>query len=684
MTQLSKRPKTAGEWRSRTSLPGAEDAKVFRSNFPNLPGFRKSSPLRPQSPKGQSLNFVNGFMMVNTPLPREPLNQLSLCRRPMTASAVLCSKEVTDCQDVSGRYSFSRKKGDRENNALGLPFSPSSQLPSFIEHDRRVLLFNAFFEEEVLQSALETTRIHVCDIFFYAEDGTLEIIQKKQENSGIPQGVFLRRSRVIKPKMMNAYPGSNVNEPFYEIDDFKIGNVVAISSREFMITSCNESTKQYVMKSHGWHEVDVAPIPLPYDRFAEVNKEKMKRESGKPGVNRNRKMHDLKQMMETRLGKQTDMTDRGMFLECGQRALCFKVVWDDRERLYGDLQFFKLFYFLADDTIEILPVHRKNNGRDQFPKLLKRSKLPMHINGNVSDPQKYYTWSDLSIGKTVSIFSRPMLLARCDAFTRNHYESKGLPMSPDMPLMPEGEVIVFERQTPPYNGFGSEEDSLRSCSLTSGINPHPPKKDLVKMRDKRGVILRYNANLLCDMTENHRRRFVIQYFMEDDTIAIREPPIKNSGVMGGAFLRRQELKKTDGTPYRASDMYVGNEVEFISHKFVLLNADEFTYRLMENDKKTFPFSDFGRVQPYLQKNASKIKNYFVATYRGDGTVDIDGFTSCCLTIGLQLNEQELLTLWRKIDERVKGKVSFAKIIRIAEQDASTQMWGEQASPKQEY
>merc|ERR1719271_1337550 len=76
------------------------------------------------------------------------------------------------------------------------------------------------------------------------------------------------------------------------------------------------------------------------------------------------------------LGKPTAMADRGAFLECGQETLCFHVVWDDRKRLYGDIQCFQLMYYLADDTFEIVRIHDKNDGRDQFRKLLKRCKLP--------------------------------------------------------------------------------------------------------------------------------------------------------------------------------------------------------------------------------------------------------------------------------------------------------------------
>jgi len=161
------------------------------------------------------------------------------------------------------------------------------------------------------------------------------------------------------------------------------------------------------------------------------------------------------------------------------------------------------------------------------------------------------------------------------------------------------------------------------------------------------------------------RRFVIQYFMEDDTIAIREPPIRNSGVMGGSFLRRQVLKKGDGSKYLAGDLYVGNIVDFVSHRFILKNADEYTYRLMENDAFMFPFSDFTRLHQIMLKKKNEYKMYFVKDYRGDGMITMEEFADCCNAIEVDLNQQEIITLWRKINKKNKKCVSFTKVIKLS-------------------
>ena len=58
------------------------------------------------------------------------------------------------------------------------------------------------------------------------------------------------------------------------------------------------------------------------------------------------------------------------------QVLRFYCIWDDRQRLFGDRQPFRLHYFLEDDTVEILEEPQSNSGRDAFPIFLRRTPLP--------------------------------------------------------------------------------------------------------------------------------------------------------------------------------------------------------------------------------------------------------------------------------------------------------------------
>ena len=53
---------------------------------------------------------------------------------------------------------------------------------------KQVLKFDAYFQEAVHERREERYRIRKCIIYFYLEDDTIQVLEPKQENSGIPQG----------------------------------------------------------------------------------------------------------------------------------------------------------------------------------------------------------------------------------------------------------------------------------------------------------------------------------------------------------------------------------------------------------------------------------------------------------------------------------------------------------------
>lgn len=65
--------------------------------------------------------------------------------------------------------------------------------PTFVKLDKQVLRFYGYFKESVVESRLENMRIHNVLIYYFLEDKSIMIIEPKQENSGIPQGAFLKR-----------------------------------------------------------------------------------------------------------------------------------------------------------------------------------------------------------------------------------------------------------------------------------------------------------------------------------------------------------------------------------------------------------------------------------------------------------------------------------------------------------
>ena len=81
-------------------------------------------------------------------------------------------------------------------------------------------------------------------------------------------------------------------------------------------------------------------------------------------------------------------------------------------------------------------------------------------------------------------------------------------------------------QIPPYNGWGDEKDSIGNCLR---LIPKKPKKDYYKYIDNDSIILRFLARLNGKNPEDADRKFLISFFLSDDSIQIYEMPKKNSG-----------------------------------------------------------------------------------------------------------------------------------------------------------
>lgn len=93
--------------------------------------------------------------------------------------------------------------------------------------------------------------------------------------------------------------------------------------------------------------------------------------------------------------------------------------------------------------------------------------------------------------------------------------------------------------------------------------------------------------------EDSGRRFIISYRLADDMLTIYEPPVRNSGIIGGKFLERTRVAKPGSPPdgpeyYGPQDFYIGAVIEIFNHRFVITNADSFVLSYMEEHANQFP------------------------------------------------------------------------------------------------
>uniref|UniRef100_A0A7M5VAV7 EF-hand domain-containing family member C2 n=1 Tax=Clytia hemisphaerica TaxID=252671 RepID=A0A7M5VAV7_9CNID len=327
----------------------------------------------------------------------------------------------------------------------------------------------------------------------------------------------------------------------------------------------------------------------------------------------------------------------------------------------------------------------QNSGRDAVPLFLRRAKLPkesteMHQPGkvtkrtvlNVFGPTgqggryildslktgavhtEYYHDSDLVVGAIINVWGRKFTICGCDEFTQEYYRSKYGYDNFDAVDYKSQKDGPATRVMPPYNGFGSEEDSLCNCL---SLIPKPPRRDFIKFmeKDRHGLesnVLRFVAKMDTQKPIEVDRRFTISYFLSDDTILVFEPPQRNSGIIGGKFLERGRVKKPDGGHYTAQDLFIGGNVQFCKHPFILIDADEYAINYMESHADEFPHANpqlvSNKIRRLLTDNASEVRLMLdSADRKKTGSMSFETFKKIVKKIGGEnISAHEILTIAR--------------------------------------
>ena len=211
-----------------------------------------------------------------------------------------------------------------------------------------------------------------------------------------------------------------------------------------------------------------------------------------------------------------------------------------------------------------------------------------------------------------------------------------------------------------YDAFGVDGNDAQQNS-TSFI-PKPPKKDFHKLMNNENKVLRFITGLVegAGQTLSYAdkgRTFILSYFLADDTIAIFEPPARNSGIIGGKFLERCTIKKPGSKQaYKEGDLHVGAVLAVHNRHFQLKEADEYTLRYMEDNKDNFTFSDASAQDKALRIALAAGGEEVVDSFRGaliemdrDGTGDMtaEALDDAFRAIGINLKRHQLVTFVRK-------------------------------------
>ena len=558
--------------------------------YPNYPGYTFYDPRRQDYRRGQYLKVTAGLMGARPPL-RSTITKQMDEHSKMT-------RTFAEPQMVS--QEFMEKTMDHPKDD---PYEP-------------VLRFYAYFREDVTESQEEEQRVRYVRIHVYLVDNSIMIEEYRIRNSGMEQGVLLRRMRALNP---NARPfGAQ-----YIASDFKVGINVEIYGIVYHIYSCDKFTEDY-FRDKG---LELGQFEEPPDDLYTIKRKLTERPIRVSYID-------------------TDKTHLRQFLDFDGKVLRFYAIWDDTKSMFGEKRKFILHYFLADDCIEVVQVLPQNSGRDPVSRLLMKTKL---INPTTKQP---YTDKDLVLGAHIDVNGRDFYLYDADPFTREFLDQKygphdWTPINVDDPQ----QLANLRRQIviPPYNGWGDEQDSL---GYVYSLHPKPPRKDIQKFLTKDGQILRFRAKFTNPAPQDRNRDFVIAYYMQNDTIAIFELPKRNSGFRESKFLERSRVKnvRNNNNYFTASDFQVGKEVIINGYSFILGEADEYAMNYMEADNDQFPQSDLNDIIQRMKNDRTALMKSR-RTFEGNdprltGYIDSD-MAERTLVRNYNINLHEAVTIVRR-------------------------------------
>lgn len=196
-----------------------------------------------------------------------------------------------------------------------------------------------------------------------------------------------------------------------------------------------------------------------------------------------------------------------------------------------------------------------------------------------------------------------------------------------------------------------------------------------------------------------QRRFVIAYYLADDTVSIFEPPMRNSGkkkisskqkiyflsilkigIEGGKFLERQRIKKPNQPRYpleiseyfSATDFYVGAHAIINGFDFHIYDADEYAFKIMEKESSLFPVSNptiiLEKLRQYLTNNFDSISQFDQHDPQRKGYFGYETFYYLMKNlVGNVLVDHEIITLARYYSQKNFKEHDIYSIVGVAQE-----------------
>jgi len=538
------------------------------------------------------------------------------------------------------------------------PAEPLGELPAWDAYDRHVLRFWGYFKETVVEANLENFRVRKVVILYYLEDETCQVLEPRQDNSGMPQGQLIRRHR---------FPASGGG--YLQPGNLQVGTTLNIYGRTFHLTDCDEFTRSYYqhagMEQEPRQETEVDPF--------------MQTREALKATRATQPRSYEKLYREAMLGGGHINADMQQFMENDGKVLRFFAIMDDVTTPQFERRPFVILFFLADDQLEIRELYPLNCGRDNFPIFYRKAKMPIgayRVDGPQSRIRKkseYVNGQDFAVGMNVTLLGNfHFFIYDADEFTREYFRNElGVELQEKVSVeLPER--AVPRAATPPYNGYGSWDDSMGSVAH---LVPKAPKKDFQRLYRHAGKVLRFKARYANPKSEDVDRLFVVSYHLADDSLSIHEPPQRNLGIVTGKFLEKGvHMNQVTGKLFSPNDLQPGKIIKVLNHEFEILDMDEYTMKMFADpDIPRFQFdleAVLHKLRESMRQQYPLVRDIF-RRFDGDrdGVMTAAEFRNALEKFAFPLSEEEVLQIMKHFDSRKDGQVSYNEFCdALLEQD----------------
>lgn len=179
-----------------------------------------------------------------------------------------------------------------------------------------------------------------------------------------------------------------------------------------------------------------------------------------------------------------------------------------------------------------------------------------------------------------------------------------------------------------------------------------------------GKVLRFKARFANPKPEDVDRVFVVSFHLQDDCLAIHEPPQRNLGIVTGRFLEKGiHLNQETGQLFKAEDFLPGSIMTVYNNSFEIVDMDEYTRKTYADPNTKHRKFDLESVLQKLRESLRQQYPLVRDVFRKldtshSGVLTLEDIKKALEKFGFQLEEEDVLTIMSHFDSNGNGQISY--------------------------